>query len=124
MGNKGGKIVLTDDIVSQISLSSGIDPAGVRTQCENFLKEYPKGCMDKKAFRKFIKIALPKINADKMEEHLFRMYDTNMDGLISMEEFLIFYHICSEGTPEQNLQKARPHKTFVFYIVNCSDHFF
>ena len=108
MGNKGGKIVLTDDIVSQISLSSGIDPAGVRTQCENFLKEYPKGCMDKKAFRKFIKIALPKINAEKMEEHLFRMYDTNMDGLISMEEFLIFYHICSEGSPEQNLQKARP----------------
>lgn len=105
MGNKGGKIVLTDDIVSQISISSGIDPSGVRTQCENFLKEYPKGCMDKKAFRKFIKIALPKINADKMEENLFRMYDTNMDGLISMEEFLIFYHICSEGTPEQNLQK-------------------
>ena len=106
MGNKGGKIVLTDDIVSQISISSGIDPSGVRTQCENFLKEYPKGCMDKKAFRKFIKIALPKINADKMEENLFRMYDTNMDGLISMEEFLIFYHICSEGTPEQNLQKG------------------
>ena len=124
MGNKGGKIVLTDDIVSQISLSSGIDPAGVRTQCENFLKEYPKGCMDKKAFRKFIKIALPKINADKMEEHLFRMYDINMDGLISMEEFLIFYHICSEGTPEQNLQKARPHKTFVFYIFILVNIFF
>ena len=124
MGNKGGKIVLTDDIVSQISLSSGIDPAGVRTQCENFLKEYPKGCMDKKAFRKFIKIALPKINADKMEEHLFRMYDTNMDGLISMEEFLIFYHICSEGTLEQNLQKARPHKTFVFYIFIFVNIFF
>ena len=48
-------------------------------------------------------------SAEKMEEHLFRMYDTNMDGLISMEEFLIFYHICSEGSPEQNLQKARPH---------------
>ena len=109
MGNKGGKIVLTDEIVSQISISSGIDPSGVRSQCENFLKEYPKGCMDKKAFRKFIKIALPKINAEKMEENLFRMYDTNMDGLISMEEFLIFYHICSEGTPEQNLQKGGPH---------------
>ena len=40
-----------------------------------------------------------------MEDNLFRMYDTNMDGVISMEEFLIFYHVCSEGTPEQNLMK-------------------
>ena len=59
----------------------------------------------RKDFKKFIKIALPKINADKMEKNLFRMYDTNMDGVISMEEFLIFYHICSEGSPEQNLMK-------------------
>lgn len=43
-----------------------------------------------------------------MEDNLFRMYDTNMDGVISMEEFLIFYHICSEGTPEQNLMKENP----------------
>ena len=118
MGNKGGKIVLTDEIVSQISISSGIDPSGVRSQCENFLKEYPKGCMDKKAFRKFIKIALPKINAEKMEENLFRMYDTNMDGLISMEEFLIFYHICSEGTPEQNLQKGRTSLKLAFLLAH------
>ena len=40
-----------------------------------------------------------------MEENLFRMYDTNMDGVISMEEFLIVYHIFSEGTPEENLTK-------------------
>merc|ERR1711983_678703 len=104
-GNKGGKIVLTDDIVYQISQSSGIESRLVKQHCQNFLKDHPTGNMNRKDFKKFIKIALPKINADKMEENLFRMYDTNMDGLISMEEFLIFYHICSEGTPEQNLQK-------------------
>ena len=61
--------------------------------------------LSRKDFKKFIKIALPKINAEKMEDNLFRMYDTNMDGVISMEEFLIVYHIFSEGTPEENLTK-------------------
>jgi len=105
MGNKGGKIVLTDDIVFQISQSSGIETNLVQQQCENFLKNYPTGNMNRKDFKKFIKIALPKINADKMETNLFRMYDLNMDGVISMEEFLIFYHICSDGTAEENLSK-------------------
>ena len=49
--------------------------------------------------------SFPKIDVKKMEENLFRMYDTNMDGVISMEEFLIVYHIFSEGTPEENLTK-------------------
>merc|ERR1712117_447599 len=105
MGNKGGKIVLTEEIVDQISRTSGIGQDQVRSHCQNFLRDYPSGNMDRKDFKKFIKIALPKINADKMEKNLFRMYDTNMDGVISMEEFLIFYHICSDGSPEQNLMK-------------------
>ena len=112
MGNKGGKIVLTDDIVYQISQSSGIESKLVKQHCQNFLKDHPTGNMNRKDFKKFIKIALPKINADKMEENLFRMYDTNMDGVISMEEFLIFYHVCSEGTPEQNLAKVE--KIFLY----------
>ena len=61
--------------------------------------------MNRRDFRKFLKIALPKIDVKKMEENLFRMYDTNMDGIISMQEFLIVYHIFSEGTPEENLSK-------------------
>ena len=89
MGNKGGKIVLTDDIVSQISISSGIDPSGVRTQCENFLKEYPKGCMDKKAFRKFIKEpwleVFPKLSVPTLHNiratkatHLYKIYRSEL----------------------------------------------
>ena len=105
MGNKEGKVVLTDEIVDNISRSSGIEPQKIRTECQNFLKDHPAGNMSRRDFRKFLKIALPKIDVKKMEENLFRMYDTNMDGVISMEEFLIVYHIFSEGTPEENLTK-------------------
>merc|ERR1711997_94016 len=87
-GNREGKVVLTEEIVENISRSSGIETHKIRAECQNFLK-----------------IALPKIDVKKMEENLFRMYDTNMDGIISMQEFLIVYHIFSEGSPEDNLTK-------------------
>ena len=105
MGNKGGKVVLTEDIVETISRTSGIETHKIRGECQNFLKDHPRGNMNRRDFRKFLKIALPKIDVKKMEENLFRMYDTNMDGVISMQEFLIVYHIFSDGTPEENLSK-------------------
>merc|ERR1711874_885944 len=105
MGNKGGKVILTEEIVENISRSSGIETHKIRAECQNFLKDHPRGNMNRRDFRKFLKIALPKIDVKKMEENLFRMYDTNMDGVISMQEFLIVYHIFSEGTPEENLSK-------------------
>ena len=105
MGNKNGKIVLTEEIVEDISKSSGMPRLDVKQQCEAFLEKHPNGMMDKKAFKKFIKMALPDLNMKKMEENTFRMYDTNQDGLISMEEFLIVFHIFSGGTAEDNLQR-------------------
>ena len=105
MGNKNGTIVLTDDIVDEISKTSGIKRTEVRRQCLTFLDEHPKGMMSKREFRKFIKLVLPEVNMRKMEENIFRMYDTNEDGIISMEEFLIVFHIFSGGTPAQNLQR-------------------
>ena len=41
----------------------------------------------------------------KMEQHVFRMYDTDGDGVISMEEFLLIFHVLSNGSPEENLMK-------------------
>ena len=105
MGNREGKVVLTEEIVETISRTSGIETHKIRAECQNFLKDHPRGNMNRRDFRKFLKIALPKIDVKKMEENLFRMYDTNMDGIISMQEFLIVYHIFSEGTPEENLSK-------------------
>merc|ERR1712179_776721 len=56
MGNKNGKIVLTEEIVDDISKSSGMPRLDVKQQCEAFLQKHPNGMMDKKAFKKFIKM--------------------------------------------------------------------
>ena len=105
MGNKNGKIVLTEEIVDDISKTSGIERNLVKQQCEAFLAKHPSGQMDKKEFRDFIQLALPNLNLKKMEKNMFRMYDTNQDGFISMDEFLIVFQVLSGGTPEENLKR-------------------
>lgn len=36
-------------------------------------------------------------------EHIFRMYDSNLDGVIDFQEFLTTTHVMSWGTAEENL---------------------
>eukprot|EP00092_Neocalanus_flemingeri_P022485 GFUD01024385.1.p1 GENE.GFUD01024385.1~~GFUD01024385.1.p1 ORF type:complete len:192 (+),score=52.16 GFUD01024385.1:60-635(+) len=105
MGISNGKLVLTDEIVEDISRTSGMEKKVVKQQCQNFLSKHPTGQMDKTEFRKFIKMALPNLNMKKMEKNMFRMYDTNQDGIISMDEFLVVFQILSGGTPEENLKR-------------------
>ena len=42
------------------------------------------------------------------------MFDTDHDGQISMEEFLILYQILSGGTPEENLKRI-----FLMFDADC-----
>merc|ERR1712226_1178712 len=44
-------------------------------------------------------------DAIKMEKHVFRMYDSNGDGYIDFVEFMVIFHIMSEGSPEEILEK-------------------
>ena len=60
MGNRAGKVVVTDEIVDTISKSSGIEAHKIRAECQNFLKDHPRGNMNRRDFRKFLQIALPK----------------------------------------------------------------
>ena len=48
---------------------------------------------------------MPKKDASKMEKHVFRIYDSNNDGYIDFIEFMLIFHIMSDGTPEEVLDK-------------------
>ena len=39
--------------------------------------------------------ALPNKDVTKMEKHVFRVYDSNMDGAIDFVEFMVVFHILS-----------------------------
>merc|ERR1719234_2209747 len=53
-----------------------------------------------------MKKALPqRDDADKMEKHMFRVYDANDDGYVDFVEFMMIFYIMSDGSPEEVLAK-------------------
>jgi len=105
MGNKSGKPVLRDQDVADFVKSSGLDEVQVREAFKSFVNDHPKGTMKPADFNEMIKRALPSVDASKLGKHVFRVYDTNNDGVIDFIEFMVIYHVMSDGAPEEVLQK-------------------
>ena len=40
-----------------------------------------------------------------MEDHVFRIYDSNNDGYIDFPEFMIIYFLINEGSPQEVLSR-------------------
>ena len=111
MGNCGGKD--GDDkppLLSQESLDFVIEKThaskeDVEEKYNNFIKEYPDGKIDSKGFRTMMKKCFPDQDVEKLEKHIFRMYDINKDGKIDFREFMIALTVMSKGTPHENLEQ-------------------
>merc|ERR1711909_17429 len=103
MGNKNGTPVLRDEDVASLSKTSGLEPMQVREAFNAFVEEHPKGKMKPKDFSEMMTKAMPKKDASKMQKHVFRIYDSNNDGYIDFIEFMLIFHIMSDGTPEEVL---------------------
>merc|ERR1711915_663698 len=105
MGSKNGKPVLREEDVAALSKSSGLSPEEVKETYQSFLKEHPNGRLKPKDFHEMMWKAVPKKEAAKMQKHVFRMYDTDKNGTIDFTEFMIIFHIMSDGTVEEVLTK-------------------
>lgn len=46
---------------------------------------------------------MPKKNKEKLEPLIFRIYDTNGDGVVDFVEWMVVLHCLQEGTPEEVL---------------------
>ena len=105
MGSKNGKPVLRQEDIAALTKSSGLTEDQVRESFEAFLAQHPNGKLKKKDFREMLVKAVPKSDAKKMEKHVFRMYDSDDDGFIDFTEFMLVFHIMSDGAPEEVLTK-------------------
>ena len=108
MGAHNGKIVVTEEQLDAFSKTSGMTKEKADEHWQVFLKEHPKGRMNKNEFTKFAEIALKnssKIDMKSMAKHIFRMYDSNQDGFVTFIEFMVVYNLINSGSAEDNLGK-------------------
>lgn len=105
MGCVNGKPVLSDEDLDFIANHTAVSRDEVDIQYQNFLSEHPNGKITRREFRNMMQACFPDANTDKLESHIFRMYDTNGDGHIDFREFMIVLYVMSNGTPEENLKQ-------------------
>eukprot|EP00092_Neocalanus_flemingeri_P091866 GFUD01116555.1.p1 GENE.GFUD01116555.1~~GFUD01116555.1.p1 ORF type:complete len:195 (-),score=59.63 GFUD01116555.1:4-588(-) len=105
MGSKNGKPMLREEDITQLAQTSGLDRKQVEDHFNGFTAEHPYGKMNKKEFGSMLAKALPKKDASKMDKHVFRVYDTNLDGFIDFVEFMVVYYVMTDGSPEEVLLK-------------------
>merc|ERR1712013_762728 len=86
MGSRHGKPVLRGEDIATLARTSGMQEQEIRDNFDAFIEEYPDGKVKPKVFCEMMMKVMPKKDAAKMVKHVFRVYDTNSDGIISMSE--------------------------------------
>ena len=89
MGSSNGKPILTNKDLEVIVKSSGLDESTIKRYFDNFVNDHPDGKMSKAEFKEMMEKALPKMDTTDVEEHVFRIYDTDNDGQIDFTEFMM-----------------------------------
>jgi len=107
MGNShgGSKTVLSDEDLNFIACNTALSRQEVDERYAHFLERHPDGKITKKEFRQMMQVCYPSTDTDKLEKHIFRMYDANGDGFIDFREFMLVLYVLSSGTPEENLKQ-------------------
>merc|ERR1712001_466221 len=105
MGCVHATTILTNEDFEFIAKNTALTKVQVESRYQNFLKLHPDGRISRKSFHSMMKECYPGADTEKLERHIFRMYDTNKDGHIDFREFMIVLYIMSNGTPQDNLKQ-------------------
>ena len=104
MGTSAGKPVLTFDCVKTLSERTGMEYEEIENYFKYFLSVNPDGKMDRSEFSKILGMAEPGRDIQRLEDHVFRVFDTDGSGNLDFPEFCVVYHSLSEGAPKQVLR--------------------
>merc|ERR1719158_2306426 len=105
MGCAHASKILTSDDIEFIAKNTALSKDQVESRYQNFLKLHPDGRISRKSFHVMMKECYPGADTEKLERHIFRMYDSNKDGHIDFREFMIVLYVMSNGSPEENLKQ-------------------
>ena len=77
MGCSQGKAILSEEDIDFIARNTAMNKEAVKLQYETFLKQHPDGRISRKSFHMMMKECYPGADTEKLERHIFRMYDSN-----------------------------------------------
>jgi len=112
MGNKGAKAKkkdptkLTEEEVQLLLANTSFTREEIKKWHEGFIKDCPKGQLDKKKFVDAYKVFYPQGKADKFCNHVFKVFDFDNSGQIDFTEFLIAISVTAQGDAQKKLSMA------------------
>merc|ERR1711988_418662 len=86
MGCVHATTILTNEDLEFIAKNTALTKVQVESRYQNFLKLHPDGRISRKSFHSMMKECYPGADTEKLERHIFRMFDINNDGTITLKE--------------------------------------
>ena len=103
--DKARSTQLSEEDLEHLEQYLNIEKAQIDEQYQLFLSIRPDGTISKKCFRSMLGNCFPGGNVKKMSKHVWRMFDTNQDGVIDFREFIMVVHVMDNGSTEDNLNQ-------------------
>jgi len=102
---KSQPAVLSEDDLTYISLHTGLERKAVESHYQQFLESHPSGSMEPASLKAMLQESLPGADIAGLAEHIWRIYDTNLDGEVDFREFMLALCVMKTGSPEENLKQ-------------------
>ena len=96
---------IPEEEVAAIARETGLGEAVVEQHYRRFLRAHPTGAMAPAGLRAMLRESLPGADTAALADHLWRIYDTNMDGGVDFREFMLVLCVMRSGSAEDNLRQ-------------------
>ena len=96
---------LSEEEISFISEQTGLQREKLLEKYKRFLRKHPSGKLDFSGMKTMLSESLPEADTSGLVEHVWRIYDTNLDGEIDFREFMLALSVMSKGSAEGNLRQ-------------------
>jgi Ca2+-binding EF-hand superfamily protein len=121
--SKKDATTLNEDNITMLLNNTKYSREQIQQWHAGFLKDCPKGLLDKKKFTEVYKEFYPQGKADKFCAQVFNVFDTDHSGKIDFIEFLIAISVSTQGDTQKKLRlafqmckKIRRKKTTLIHI--------
>ena len=99
------KATCPEEDLEFLTSQTGLTRRCVEKEYRRFLKSNPTGVMEPACLKAMVKESLPGVDTSKLSDHIWRIYDTNLDHVVDFKEFVLADWTSRHGSAEENLRQ-------------------